>query len=64
MELLATHEPAFVFDMLIYKEPGQTATTPWHQDMAYAAIPFVRPGVSMKQGMFVQFRLALDDCRR
>jgi len=42
--LLSTPEPAFVFDMLIYKEPGQTATTPWHQDMAYAAVPFVRPG--------------------
>jgi len=60
-ELLATPDPAFVFDMLIYKEPGQTATTPWHQDMAYAAMPFVAPGQSMKPGMFVQFWLALDD---
>jgi ectoine hydroxylase-related dioxygenase (phytanoyl-CoA dioxygenase family) len=61
IELLATSEPAFVYDMLIYKEPGQIATTPWHQDMAYAAVPFVRAGVSMKQGMFVQFWLALDN---
>ena len=61
MELLATRDPVLVFDMLINKEPGDRATTPWHQDMAYAAIPFVRPGVSMKQGMFVQFWVALDD---
>jgi hypothetical protein len=60
-ELLATPDPVFVFDMLINKEPGHTATTPWHQDLAYAAAPFVRAGVRITQGTFVQFWLALDD---
>jgi ectoine hydroxylase-related dioxygenase (phytanoyl-CoA dioxygenase family) len=60
-ELLATPDPVFVFDMLINKEPGHTATTPWHQDLAYAAMPFVRPGVPITQATFVQFWLALDD---
>ncbi|HXN86493.1 MAG TPA: phytanoyl-CoA dioxygenase family protein, partial [Candidatus Binataceae bacterium] len=60
-ELIGTAEPQFVFDMLIYKEPGQTATTPWHQDLSYAAVPFVKAGHPIQAGTFVQFWLALDD---
>ena len=42
--ILAVDEPEPVFDMLIYKEPGQLATTPWHQDFAYAVMPFTPAG--------------------
>ncbi|MGO9453414.1 MAG: phytanoyl-CoA dioxygenase family protein [Candidatus Binataceae bacterium] len=61
-ELLGVSDPAFVYDMLIYKPPGHTATTPWHQDLAYAHIPFTRAGTSTAgSGTFLQFWVALDD---
>jgi len=61
-DLLGVSDPAFVFDMLIYKPPGHTATTPWHQDLAYAHIPFTRAGTStVGSSTFVQFWVALDD---
>lgn len=60
-ELLEIDEPRPVFDMLIYKEPGQTATTPWHQDFSYSAMPFAPAGVAIPSDEYVQFWLALDD---
>src|ERR1700761_4599808 len=30
-DLLGVDDPKPIFDMLIYKEPGHAATTPWHQ---------------------------------
>ena len=62
MQLLGVAEPAFVYDMLIYKPPGHEAATPWHQDLAYARMPFTRAGTPIKSiSTFVQFWLALDD---
>jgi ectoine hydroxylase-related dioxygenase (phytanoyl-CoA dioxygenase family) len=47
--------------MLIYKEPGQLAETPWHQDFAYAGMPFTPAGANIPYDESVQFWLALDD---
>jgi ectoine hydroxylase-related dioxygenase (phytanoyl-CoA dioxygenase family) len=47
--------------MLIYKEPGQTAATPWHQDYSYAQMPFTPAGAAIPADEYVQFWLALDD---
>lgn len=59
--LLQTDEPHAVFDMLIYKEPGQLATTPWHQDYSYSQMPFAPAGSTIPSGEYIQIWLALDD---
>jgi len=59
--LLGVDDPKPVFDMLIYKEPGQRATTPWHQDFSYAQMPFTPAGTAIPSDQYVQFWLALDD---
>lgn len=59
--LLGDDQPAPVFDMLIYKEPGQLATTPWHQDFSYSVMPFAPAGATIPADEVVQFWLALDD---
>lgn len=60
-ELLEVDDPKPIFDMLIYKEPGQLATTPWHQDFAYSQMPFAPAGVDVPSDQTLQFWLALDD---
>lgn len=60
-DLLGTDEPKPVFDMLIYKEPGQLAETPWHQDFSYSQMPHAPAGVPIPADQVVQFWLALDD---
>ena len=61
-ELLGVEAPVFVFDMLIYKPPGHEAVTPWHQDLAYAHMPYTRAGTPISDtSTFVQFWVALDD---
>ena len=50
----------FIFDMLIDKPPLTDKATPWHQDEAYAQIPFLPAGTKI-QNMGVQFWIALDD---
>jgi hypothetical protein len=59
--LLGCDDPKPIFDMLIYKEPGQTATTPWHQDFSYSVMPHAPAGVRIPSDEVVQFWLALDD---
>ena len=59
--LLGVPRPEPVFDMLIYKEPGQIAETPWHQDFSYSQMPYAPAGVAIPADEFVQFWLALDD---
>lgn len=60
-ELLGASEPRPVFDMLIYKEPGQLAVTPWHQDFSYSVMPHAPAGAPIPTDEVVQFWLALDD---
>lgn len=48
------------FDMLITKPPGHPYETPWHQDLAYADLPFAAPGTT-SDGETVQVWVALDD---
>lgn len=60
-QLLDVKAPSLAFDMLIYKEPGQRAVTPWHQDYAYAQMPFTPAGVAIPTYNYVQFWVALDD---
>ncbi len=60
-QLLDTPDPPIAFSMLIYKEPGQTAETPWHQDFAYAEAPFTPAGRNIPYDESVQFWMALDD---
>jgi hypothetical protein len=60
-QLLAVDDPQPVFQMLIYKEPGQTATTPWHQDYAYTQMPSAPAGIPIPHDTFLQFWVALDD---
>jgi hypothetical protein len=59
--LLGIDDPQPIFDMLIYKEPGQTATTPWHQDFSYSQMPFAPAGADIPADETLQFWLALDD---
>jgi hypothetical protein len=59
--LLGVREPRPIFDMLIYKEPGQVAETPWHQDFSYSQMPHASAGVAIPAEEMVQFWLALDD---
>jgi ectoine hydroxylase-related dioxygenase (phytanoyl-CoA dioxygenase family) len=47
--------------MLIYKEPGQVAETPWHQDFSYTLMPYAAAGSAIPADEVVQFWLALDD---
>lgn len=59
-ELLGVSNPVPVFDLLIYKEPGQLAETPWHQDFAYA-MPDAEVGSPIPVDDHLQFWMALDD---
>ncbi|HEX4197103.1 MAG TPA: phytanoyl-CoA dioxygenase family protein [Caulobacteraceae bacterium] len=59
--LLGVPEPRPIFDMLIYKEPGQVAETPWHQDFSYTRMPCAPAGSTIPADEIVQFWLALDD---
>jgi len=59
--LLQVDEPKLAFSMLIYKEPGQLAETPWHQDFAYAEMPFTPAGRNIPYDESVQFWMPLDD---
>ena len=59
--LLGADDAVLVFDMLIYKEPGQRATTPWHQDYSYAQMPFTPAGAAIPSDQYVQFWVTLDD---
>jgi hypothetical protein len=59
--LLGVPEPKPIFDMLIYKEPGQVAETPWHQDFSYSEMPHAPAGSLIPADEVVQFWLALDD---
>ncbi|HXQ12830.1 MAG TPA: phytanoyl-CoA dioxygenase family protein [Caulobacteraceae bacterium] len=59
--LLGVDEPVPVFQMLIYKEPGQLATTPWHQDFSYTKMPFARAGSRIPYDEVLQFWVPLDD---
>jgi hypothetical protein len=59
--LLAIDEPVPVFQMLIYKQPGQLATTPWHQDFSYTKMPFARAGAHIPYDDVLQFWVPLDD---
>jgi hypothetical protein len=48
------------FDMLILKPAGHPHETPWHQDMAYAAMPTAPAGRAIPLET-IQFWVALDD---
>lgn len=60
-ELMACGDPQFFFSMLIYKPGGHPHATPWHQDMAYARMPFTQAGTLWPGDVVAQFWLALDD---
>ena len=60
-ELMGCADPQFFFSMLIYKPGGHPHATPWHQDMAYAHMPFTRAGTTWPGDVVAQFWLALDD---
>ncbi|MGE0625669.1 MAG: phytanoyl-CoA dioxygenase family protein [Pseudomonadales bacterium] len=53
-------EPAFFYSQLLYKPPGHTHATPWHQDDAYSKLPFLPAGTPLRH-LSLQFWLALDD---
>ncbi len=59
--LLGVDDPRPRFDMLIYKEPGQLAATPWHQDFSYSATPTAQAGSTIPVDEVIQFWVALDD---
>ncbi len=60
-QILHVDDPHIGLQMLIYKEPGQTAETPWHQDFAYVGMPFTPAGATVPFDASVMFWLALDD---
>ncbi len=60
-EVFGGDQPQLFFDMLIYKEPGCESATPWHQDMAYSAIPYREAGARSSGRTVMQFWVALDD---
>jgi Phytanoyl-CoA dioxygenase (PhyH) len=53
-------ESRFYYSQLLYKPPGHSHATPWHQDEAYGAVPFVPPGTRQPSFM-MSFWVALDD---
>jgi len=53
-------EATGTFDMLIYKPPGDPEATPWHQDLAYFAQPFMAAGTDIPS-CAIRFWVALDD---
>jgi len=58
--LFGVDDVACTFDMLIYKPPGHPHETPWHQDQAYAELPYAPEGAT--SGMeSIQFWVPLDD---
>lgn len=59
--VLGCEEPIIALQMLIYKEPGQLAETPWHQDFSYVGMPFTPAGAQIPFDMSVMFWVALDD---
>ncbi len=60
-DLMGVEAAAVSHDMLIYKAPGNTVATPWHQDQGYGV--WVDPTLSRQPGLldYVQLWLALDD---
>jgi hypothetical protein len=60
-ELIGCADPQFFFSMLIFKPAGHPHETPWHMDMAYAAMPMTRAGTCWPNDVVAQFWLALDD---
>ena len=48
------------FDMLMVKEPGDVAETPWHQDWSYSQMPYAAAGTIIPNRK-LQFWLALDE---
>lgn len=48
------------YDMLIDKPPGHPHETPWHQDLAYAQMPYAPAGLRVQRET-LQFWVALDD---
>lgn len=59
--LMRCDDPRFFFSMLIYKPGDHVHETPWHQDMAYARMPFTPAGTVWPGNAVAQFWLALDD---
>ncbi|MHB8510088.1 MAG: phytanoyl-CoA dioxygenase family protein [Candidatus Dormibacteria bacterium] len=59
-QLLGAVEPRVVFDMLLWKQPGNHNTTPWHQDYAYAEMPFTPAGAPIPNAT-LNFWIPLDD---
>ena len=59
-QLFETDQVIRTFDMLIYKPPGHPHETPWHQDFAYGAMPFVPAGTPVDHRS-IQFWVPLDD---
>ena len=53
-------DPEMAFDMLIYKQPGNTNPTPWHQDASYRAMPFAEAGTPINNSE-VTVWIPLDD---
>lgn len=60
-EALGCADPVPVFDMLIYKPPLHPHDTPWHQDMAYAGMPFAPAGTPIPSSYIMQFWMPLEE---
>lgn len=59
-QLFGTENAGRIFDMLIYKAPGHPHETPWHQDLAYAKMPFAEAGMTAERDS-IQFWVPMDD---